>query len=92
MEVTVLGVQLWSMDNGNGSLLQGITVHYFDPADHESAPDRLGIFPASITADKTLFNKFSTLPGKYNFSLGLKRASGGKSKPVLRDVTFVPKA
>ena len=90
MEVTVLGVQKWTVDN-NGTSISGISVHYFDPANHETDPDRIGVFPASITADNKLFSKFTSLPAKYNLSLGLKRGSGGKAKPVLNDVFLIPK-
>lgn len=91
MEVTVLGVQKWSITNEDGSTNSGITVHYFDVADQETSADKIGVFPASITADKKLMEKFTTLPGKYNLSLGLKRGAGGKAKPILKDVNSIVK-
>lgn len=89
MDVTVFAVQKWSIQDDKSSK-DGITVHFVDMADYEESPDKKGVFPASITAKKELFSKFSSLPAKYNFSLGLSRGTGGKSKPVLRDVQLIP--
>lgn len=91
MQVTVLGVQTWAIKNEDGSIKDGISVHYFDIADHSQEADKIGVFPASITADKSLLNKFSSLPGKYNFDLRLRRGAGGKAKPVLIDVEHIEK-
>ncbi len=90
MEVTVLAVQKWTIKNETENL-QGITIHFFDIADNETSPDCIGVLPAKITADQKLFDKFTTLPAKYNFNIRLKRGAAGKSKPVLLDVTKVEK-
>lgn len=85
MIVTVLGVQKWSIDN-DGQKNEGITIHFFDSADNSVDNDRKGIFPATLTADKSLFSNFSSLPAKYDLDLGLRRGSGGKSKPYVKSL------
>ena len=87
MEYVVLGVQSWELeDEKTGKKLDGISVHYLDPASTEDSEDSKGIFPAKLTADKKLLNKFTTLPGKYRFDIGLKRTGGGKTGVELKDV------
>lgn len=89
-EVTVLAVQKWTIDN-DGDLNSGITVHFFDSFDAEDTADRRGIFPASITAKPEMFDSFTKLPGKYDFTVAVKRGTGGKGKPVLRAVQLIEK-
>ena len=87
MEYIVLGVQSWELeDEKTGKKLDGISVHYLDPASPADSEDSIGIFPAKLTADKKLMEKFTTLPGKYRFDIGLKRTGGGKTGVELKDV------
>lgn len=87
MEYIVLGVQSWEIEDENTrKKIDGISVHYLDPASPSNSEDSIGIFPAKLTADKKLLNKFTTLPGKYRFDIGLKRTGGGKTGVELKDV------
>ena len=92
MELTVLGVHSWCIKNENQPDKEGLTVHFFDVANHETSPHKIGVFPAKINADKSLLPKFTTLPGKYEFSVLLKPGAGGKSKAILQDVKLIPKS
>lgn len=91
MHVTVLGVQSWAMKTEDNQPLDGITIHFFDSSDKYSNPDKVGIFPASITADKSLFSSFSDLPAKYDLDVRLVRGAGGKSKPEVTKVSLIGK-
>ena len=87
MEYVVLGVQSWELeDEKTNKKLDGISVHYIDPASSDDSEDSIGIFPAKLTADKKLMERFTTLPGKYRFDIGLKRTGGGKTGVELKDV------
>ena len=91
MNVTVFAVQKWKIQD-NDTTKEGITVHFVDLADYEDEPDKKGVFPVSITAKTNLFSKFTELPAKYDFSLGLSRGSGGKGKPILKNASLIPKS
>ena len=87
MEFVVLGVQSWELpDERTGKELEGISVHYIDPASSDDSEDSKGIFPIKLTADKKLMEKFTTLPGRYKFDISLKRIGGGKTGVELKDV------
>ena len=91
MEYVVLGVQSWELPNektGKDDIV-GISVHYIDPASPADSEDSIGIFPAKLTADKKLMEKFTTLPGRYKFDIGLKRIAGGKTGVELNSVEYV---
>jgi len=90
MEYVVLGVQSWELeDEKTGKKLDGISVHYIDPASPSDSEDSVGIFPAKLTADKKLMDKFTSLPGRYKFDIGLKRIAGGKTGVELNSVDYV---
>ena len=90
MQVNVLGVRSWSLrDEKTGRDLSGVSVHYFDPADTYDSTDQKGIFPRKITGDKSLLDKFTKLPAKYDFDLRLKASSGGRTGVELADVSLV---
>ena len=91
MEFVVLGVQSWELPKektGEDDIV-GISVHYIDPASSDDSEDSKGIFPIKLTADKKLMEKFTTLPGRYKFDIGLKRIAGGKTGVELNDVEYV---
>ena len=90
MEYVVFGVQSWEIeDEKTHKKLDGISVHYIDPASPDDSEDSMGIFPAKLTAKTSLKDKFTTLPGRYKFDIGLKRTGGGKTGVELNDVEYV---
>lgn len=90
MEYVVLGVQRWELeDEKTGKKLDGISVHYLDPASPDDSEETKGLFPAKLTADKKLMDSFTTLPGRYIFDIGLKRIAGGKTGVELNSVKYV---
>ena len=55
MEYVVLGVQSWEIeDEKTRKKLDGISVHYIDPASPAESEDSVGIFPAKLTANSAL--------------------------------------
>ena len=90
MEYVVLGVQSWELeDEKTNKKLDGISVHYIDPASPADSEDSIGIFPAKLTANKKLMDSFTTLPGRYIFDISLKRTGGGKTGVELNSVKYV---
>lgn len=67
-QLCVLGIRRWSFQNDESKReLKGITIHYFDPAENTDVDDEKGCVPRKITADISLFNAFSKLPGNLKF-------------------------
>ena len=93
MEYIVLGVQSWEIeDEKTGKKLDGISVHYIDPLDRSDDEESSGIFPAKLTANTSLRDSFTTLPGRYRFEIGLKRTGGGRAGVELKKAVYVPGA
>ncbi len=90
MEYVVLGIQNWEIeDEKTGKKLDGISVHYVDPASPDDSEDSKGIFPAKLTAKTSLRDSFSNLPGVYNFDIALKRTAGGRAGVELKGAKYV---
>lgn len=88
-QLCVLGVRRWSFKDDNSKDLEGITVYYFDPSENADLTDEKGCVPRKMTADLSLFDSFSKLPGNYTFDLKLKGAAGGRTGIELSKVHLI---
>ena len=83
MEYVVLGVQSWNIrDEKTFRELDGVSVHYIDPSSNVDQEDKQGMFPSKVTAKKSMFDSFTTLPGIYDFEWEIVPSSPGKAHKV----------
>lgn len=87
--VVILSAMKWELiDERTNEKRAGVSVMVV-PATHEDTATRKGCFPTKMTVESHLFDKFTTLPGVYRISVGLRAGAGGKAGISVTDCEYV---
>lgn len=85
----ILGARSYDFVNQEtGERISGVKITYVDQPENDAI--NKGYTPMSVSADETLWNDLTSVPGIYDFDFGMKATKvGGAPKLVLHSVKLL---
>lgn len=89
MRVLLLSARRYEFTSeSDGRILKGVSINYLEPLEAPTGDDARGMSPVKMTADTSIWNSLTELPGVYDVEFGRRAGAKGKAESVLKSAKF----